>query len=88
MGWRCSSARARSITCIGSSAAAEAKELLRSKGIDFEEIDVTDNDEERKRLVELTGLRTVPQIFINGKSVGGYDQLLLLVQSGELDKIN
>lgn len=62
-----------------------AKELLKVKGIEFEEIDVTDDDTQRKKLVELTGMRTVPQIFINEKSIGGYQQLAALEESGELD---
>lgn len=64
-----------------------AKELLNSSGIKFEEIDVTNSDEERKRLVELTGKRTVPQIFINEKCIGGYQELVLLNESGELAKL-
>lgn len=64
-----------------------AKELLKSKGIKFDEIDVTNDDVQRKKLVELTGMRTVPQIFINEKGIGGYDQLAALEESGELDKL-
>lgn len=64
-----------------------AKELLQSKGINFEEIDVTDNDKERERLVEITGMRTVPQIFINEKAIGGYDKLKMLADSGDLDRL-
>jgi len=52
-----------------------AKELLRSKGIPFEEIDVTDDDATRDWLVQKTGQKTVPQIFIDGKSIGGYEEL-------------
>ncbi|OGQ37218.1 MAG: glutaredoxin 3 [Deltaproteobacteria bacterium RIFCSPHIGHO2_12_FULL_43_9] len=64
-----------------------AKELFRSKGIEFEEIDVTNDEGQRKKLVDLTGKRTVPQIFINEKGIGGYDDLALLEESGELDKL-
>ena len=63
-----------------------AKSLLKSKGIAFEEIDVTDDDAMREKMIELSGgRRTVPEIFINGKIVGGYDELSALDAHGELD---
>ncbi|MGH7198433.1 MAG: glutaredoxin 3 [Candidatus Omnitrophota bacterium] len=56
---------------------AAAKKLLVSKKVDFEEIDVMNDDAMRKKLVEITGGReTVPQIFVDGKPVGGYDDLV------------
>lgn len=61
-----------------------AKALLSSRGIPFEEIDVTGNAEERTRLVEVTGRRTVPQIFIGDEPIGGFDDLAALDRSGEL----
>ena len=55
---------------------ARAKELLREKGLMFEEVDVTHDDPMRQKLVELTGGRlTVPQIFIGSVYVGGYSDL-------------
>jgi glutaredoxin 3 len=63
-----------------------AKALLRSKGVDFEEFDVTDNPELRARMVELAGGRwTVPEIFINGAIIGGCDELYALERTGQLD---
>jgi len=63
-----------------------AKNLLKSKGIAFNEIDVTDDDAMREKMIELSGgRRTVPEIFINGKIVGGYDELTALNVRGELD---
>ncbi len=63
-----------------------AKSLLKSKGVDFIEIDVTDDAELRQKMVELSGgRRTVPEIFINGQIVGGYDDLKALNDKGELD---
>jgi glutaredoxin 3 len=63
-----------------------AKALLKSKGVGFEEIDVTDDPELRARMVALAGgRRTVPQIFINGEIIGGCDELYALERSGELD---
>ena len=63
-----------------------AKSLLKSKGVQFIEIDVTEDAELRPRMVELSGgRRTVPEIFIDGKIVGGYDELKALDDAGELD---
>lgn len=64
-----------------------AEKLLQNKGVPFESIDVTHNDELREWLVSETGRKTVPQIFINGKSVGGFTDLETLNRSGELDKL-
>ena len=63
-----------------------AKNLLKRKGIDFREIDLTDNDLEREELTEKTGCMTVPMIFIGDEFVGGFDDLNALDASGELDK--
>lgn len=66
-----------------------AKALLEKKGVEFEEIDITHDEQTmRAKLAEMTGGRSsVPQIFINGKSVGGSDDLVELNSSGELDKL-
>lgn len=61
-----------------------AKNLLDQKGLVYEEIDVTEDATRRSWLVETTGLRTVPQIFIDGEPIGGYDDLVILNESGEL----
>ena len=50
---------------------ARAKEFLRTKGVMFDEIDVTGDDAARAQLVETTGRRTVPQIFIGEEPIGG-----------------
>lgn len=52
-----------------------AKALLRKKGLEFEEINMARDPEGRQRLVELTGMMTFPQVIIDGRVVGGYDQL-------------
>ena len=65
-----------------------AKALLRSKGVAFEEIDVTDDPELRAKMVKRAGgRRTVPEIFINGEIIGGCDELYALELSGELDTL-
>jgi glutaredoxin 3 len=64
-----------------------AKSLLAAKKVDFTEIDVTEEPKLRLEMERLSGRRTVPQIFINGKPIGGYDDALSLETSGELDKL-
>jgi glutaredoxin 3 len=65
-----------------------AKALLKSKGVPFDEIDVSADDALRARMVEMSGgRRTVPEIFINGKIVGGFEELRALNESGELDSL-
>ncbi len=65
-----------------------AKSLLKSKGVAFVEIDVTDDAELRQKMVELSGgRRTVPEIFIDGKIIGGFDELKALNDRGELDSL-
>ncbi|HZI16839.1 MAG TPA: glutaredoxin 3 [Myxococcus sp.] len=63
-----------------------AKDLLKRKGVDYEEVDVTGNDSMRTQLVEMSGgQRTVPQIFIGDAHVGGYSDLARLDSEGRLD---
>ena len=65
-----------------------AKSLLSRKGVAFEEIDVTGDDEMRIKLVEMSGgLRTVPQIWVGDTHVGGFDRLSELDKSGKLDEM-
>jgi glutaredoxin 3 len=62
-----------------------AKALLRSKGVEqIEEIRVDLLPEQRANMMELTGRRTVPQIFIGAVHVGGCDDLIELDRKGEL----
>ncbi len=62
-----------------------AERLLKSKQIDFEQIDVSGQPTMRQELRERTGRRTVPQIFIAGQSVGGYDDIAALDRQGRLE---
>ena len=62
-----------------------AETLLKQKGVAYEHIDATGDPETRKWLVEVTGRTTVPQIFIDGKPIGGYDDMRALDRSGKLD---
>ncbi len=62
-----------------------ARKLLRSHGIAFEEVDVTMNATKRASMTRMAGgRRTVPQIFIDGEAIGGYDDLVRLERDGGL----
>ena len=61
-----------------------AKALLQSKNLTFKEVDVGDDVESLRKMVQLSGLRSVPQIFINDRSIGGYDELAQLNADGDL----
>ena len=65
-----------------------AKKLLARKGVIFEETDVSRDPELRQKMTVRAGGRpTVPQIFINGKPVGGSDELHSLERAGKLDAL-
>jgi glutaredoxin 3 len=64
-----------------------AKDLLNRKGAQFEEINLDGKDKELAQLRERTGQRTVPQIFIDGKLIGGFTDLAALDSRGELDRL-
>ena len=62
-----------------------AEELLRRAGIAFESIDVTGDVHARAELVARAGgRRTVPVIFVDGRAIGGYQELAALLRAGEL----
>ena len=61
-----------------------AKRLLDEKNIPYENINIEQKGWSREDLFNLTGGRTVPQIVINGKSIGGYDDLLKLASENKL----
>ena len=64
-----------------------AKQLLKSKGLEFDEIRVDMDRQERKIMMQKSGRTSVPQIFINDKHIGGFDDLNALNRSGKLDQI-
>lgn len=64
-----------------------AKKLLDQKGVAYQEIDVTHDSVLRKEMTERSGRQTVPQIFIQGQSIGGSDDLYALEASGVLDSL-
>ena len=62
-----------------------AKNLLTKRGLEYEEIEVTRDTSKEKEMRELSGRTTVPQIFLDGKSIGGYQELLEMDQNGQLE---
>jgi glutaredoxin 3 len=64
-----------------------ARGLLSKKGVEFRELDVDDDPQLREEMMARSGRRTVPQVFIGEKHVGGCDDLFALDGSGELDRL-
>lgn len=65
---------------------AKAKALLRAKDLEWRERDVTFDERLQQEMVERSGRRSVPEIFLGGELVGGYDDLARLNATGELDR--
>jgi glutaredoxin 3 len=64
-----------------------AKDLLSNRKIAFDEVRIDLDDSKRDEMIRLSNRRTVPQIFINDQSIGGYDDLAALAKSGKLDEL-
>jgi glutaredoxin 3 len=64
-----------------------AKHLLQRKGVPFHEIKVDGAPELRAEMERRSQRRTIPQIFINGRHIGGFDDMAALDRAGELDKL-
>lgn len=64
-----------------------ARMLLKKKGVDYDDILVSRDVEVREEMERLSGRRTVPQIFIDDQSIGGFEELYALEKSGELDSL-
>ena len=67
---------------------ARARSLLQKKGVNFTDIDVMIDDDKREEMIARAGgRRTVPQIFIDGRHIGGSDELVALDREGKLDPL-
>ena len=64
-----------------------ARQLLTRKGQRWDEIDVEGDPQRRAEMIERSGRRTVPQIWIGERHVGGFDDLKALEQAGQLDAL-
>jgi alkyl hydroperoxide reductase subunit F len=65
---------------------AKAMALLRAKGLQWTERDITVDERLQQEMVERSGRRSVPEVFLDGDLVGGYDDLARLNATGELDR--
>jgi glutaredoxin 3 len=66
---------------------AAAKRLLDAKGVRYTEIDIFSDPSQRSVMIERSGRRTVPQIFIGGLHIGGFDDMKALDDAGDLDTV-
>ena len=81
-------AKVEMYTKMGCPYCMRARKLLSSKGIEFEDIDITMGGPKRKEMLERApGHTTVPSIFVDGKHIGGSDELAALDAKGELDQL-
>ena len=64
-----------------------AKNLLKSRGLDYAEIRIDTDPARREEMLARAQRRTVPQIFVNDRLVGGYEDLVAAERSGELAKL-
>lgn len=71
-------------TRLGCGYCSAAKSMLTGMGLEFSEFDLTSDEPAIQELIQRTGRRTVPQIFIDGESIGGYEELAALRASGTL----
>ena len=62
----------------------QAKTLLKSLEVEFEEVDVTDDMEKLREIMQISRMRTVPQIFIGNECLGGYTDIAGLHEEGKL----
>ncbi len=62
-----------------------AKQLLTAKGVAYQEVRVDQDAAIKDAMIAKSGRRTVPQIFINDQSIGGFDDLAALEKAGKLD---
>jgi len=64
-----------------------ARMLLKKKGVDYDEVLVTDDPALREEMKRRSNKTSVPQIFIADQAIGGFDELYELEESGELDRM-
>lgn len=64
-----------------------AVDLLRSKGVAFQEINAPHGTPEREEAIARSGRRTVPQVFVSGTPLGGCDDIVALDRAGRLDSL-
>ena len=80
-------AKVRLYTTVPCGFCSSAKRLLDSRGIPYDEVDLQKDQEGRRRLVELTGQMTFPQVVIGGRSIGGFRELVEADRAGRLQDL-
>lgn len=65
-----------------------AKNLLNSQGIDYQEFDLLSGGDDAQNLLQQSGQRTVPQIFIDDQPIGGFNELSQFIYDSEFDLIS
>lgn len=65
----------------------QVKRLLDSKGLSYEEINLERDPEGRMELVKLTGMMTFPQVIVDGRLVGGFNETQAAARNGRLDEL-
>ncbi len=66
---------------------ARVKGLLKSQGVEFEEINLSKDTEGRLELVKLTGMMSFPQVVVGSRLIGGFSEVQQAVEDGRLDEI-
>ncbi len=77
--------RVEMYTTVSCPFCVRAKRLLEARAIPYRDLDVGNDDELRAEIIRRSGRRTVPQIFIDGKAIGGYEELAALDAGGQLE---
>jgi glutaredoxin 3 len=80
-------ARVRMYTAPWCGYCVRAKALLDARGVEYEEVDLDDDPAFRRKLFDETGGWTLPQIVVDGRSIGGYAELWRLDRDGRLDEL-
>ena len=66
---------------------SKAVQFLESEGLKVRIVDITDDQDERHMLIERTGMKTVPQIWIGESYIGGYDRMMKMASTKDLKPI-
>jgi glutaredoxin 3 len=66
---------------------ARVKGLLKARGLDFSEVNLSKDPQGRMELARRTGMMSFPQVLVNGELLGGYAEMLTAAESGRLDEL-
>ncbi len=74
-------------TTAACSYCTRVKRLLESHGLDYEEVDLARDPENRVALAQRTGMMTFPQVFVDGQLIGGFHETEAAARSGRLNEL-